>query len=1252
MSRRLRPTLLPLALITVLVSLNKTAADWGHWASDPASTRYVPFDQIHRGNVDSLRILWRYRLPDAQIVEDEPDFEIDNYKGTPLVIDGVMYTLTPFGIALALDATSGEELWRFDTNDRHDNSTGQFLNRGVGYWSDGAGNARILFGTWSDTLYSLDAKTGLPDASFGANGRVDLTTGLRASVIKDRFGLASPPTIVGDVAIVGSIILDWHNGESPFHYVSPGDVRAYDVSTGEQLWRFHTIPQPGEIGWDRWAGTSWSHFGAANVWGTISADPELGYAYLPVSSVSHDRYGGERPGENLFSDCLVAVDARTGEYIWHYQLIHHTLWNYDPPAAPILLDVTIDGELRKIVVQVTKQSYAYVFDRITGEPIWPIEERPAPASDVEGEVTSPTQPHPTRPAPYDRQGFTVDDLIDFTPELREQALQELGDRRTGPLYTPPSLGGSVQMPGELGGADWVGGAVDPTTGVLFIGSKTRPDATFLIPVDDAEAFSAFGGRAQFFGFLDGLPLTTPPYGRFTAIDMTTGEQLWMRPMGTGPVNHPALADVEDLPKTLGWPTRSFPLVTPDLLFVTLEDPRSFNPVGGPYFVQRDASLFALDKETGAHVAELPLPDNTYGGLFSFMADGRQYIAASIGGNDQPAEIVAVGVPRAGDDLPPEAWAGYPAQHPAFEEAVALIDAGDVSGLDSLLSVAPGVVNAAGYDHELFPLPQLRGARLLHVLAGSDRAPLPSNVAELARILYSHGADASALTADSTGVLQSVMISSQLLWLDGADDLIRMALDAGATAGPETMWNALVGEPRWFEGFGANHFNMARILVAGGIEVDLPFTAAMGDVTALASFFDADGSMLPSANTQFRPKMPDEPSDQHLLDLSLSYAAYAGNVEAIDWLLAKGAAIDSQPQGFFDSFSAERGGVGALHKAIYADQAAAVRRLLERGADMGLMDDNFNSPPIFWASFLSRTQALDVLQEFMGGSEGPAQEGDEPYVAKILTEAGGFPQGIEGPAVDAEGRLYAVNFETQGTIGVADADGTASLFVELPEGSIGNGIRFDRAGNMLIADYMRHNVLRVDMETREISVFAHEAEMNQPNDLAIASDDVLYASDPNWREGTGQLWRISPQGEVQRLASNMGTTNGVELSPDETRLYVNESIQRKVWVFDLSPAGQISNKRLLIEFEEGGMDGMRCDVEGNLYITRHGSAKVTKVSPAGEVLLEIELTGTQPSNIAFGGPDGRTAYVTLQDNGNVETFRVEAPGRAWQMMQRE
>ena len=1252
MFRLLRSITLSLALLMIIGSLSESWANWPYWASDAASTRYVPFDQIHRGNVDSLRILWRYRLPDAQIVEDEPDLEIRRFKGTPIVVDGVMYTLTPFGIAIALDATSGEELWRFDTDDRHDNSTGQHLNRGVGYWSDEGGNERIVFGTWSDTLYSLDAKTGLPDPFFGANGRVDLTQGLRASVIKDRFGLASPPTIVGDVAIVGSIILDWHSGNSPFHYVSPGDVRAYDVRTGEQLWRFHTIPQPGEIGWDQWEGTSWSHLGAANVWGTISADPELGYAYLPVSSVSHDRYGGERPGENVFSDCLVAVDVRTGEYVWHYQLIHHTLWNYDPPAAPILLDVTIDGERRKIVVQLTKQAYAYVFDRITGEPIWPIEERAAPASDVEGEHAWPTQPHPTKPAPYDRQGLTHDDLINFTPELRQRAIEEIADRRIGPLFTPPSLEGTVQLPGELGGADWVGGAVDPRSGMLFVGSKTKPDGTILAPIDDPDAFSAFGGRFQFFGSLDGLPLVTPPYGRMTAIDMKTGEHAWTRPMGTGPINHPVLAEIEGLPAELGWPTRFFPLATPDLLFVTMEDPRSFNPLEGPYFVQRDASLFALDKETGASVATLPLPDNTYGGLFSYMADGRQYIAASLGGDDQPAEIVAVGVPRAKDELPPAAWAGYPSQHPAFEEAVGLIDAGDAAGFDSLLRVAPGVVNATGYDHDLFPLPQLRGARLLHVLAGSDRAPLPANVVELARILYSHGADATALTADSIGVLQSILTSPQLFWLNGAEDLIRMAIDGGAEAGAETMWASLVGAPRWFDGLSENHFNMARILAKGGVEVDLPFTAALGDTAQLAAFFGADGALLPSANTQYRPKMPEETSDQHLLDLSLSYAAYAGNVDAIDWLLDKGAAIDSQPHGFFGGNSAQRGGVGALHKSIYSDQTASIRRLLERGADITLIDDNFNSPPIFWANIMGRKASLAVLQEFMGGPEGPAQEGDELYVAKMLTEVGGFPQGIEGPAVDEDGLLYAVNYEKQGTIGVVGTDGGATLFVELPQGSIGNGIRFNRAGDMLIADYTRHNVLRVDMETREVSVFAHEAEMNQPNDIAIAADDALYASDPNWGEGTGQLWRISPQGDVQRLASGMGTTNGVEVSPDEKRLYVNESVQRKVWVFDLSPDGQISNKRLLIDFEDGGMDGMRCDVDGNLYITRHGSGKVVKVSPAGELLLEIELTGKLPSNIAFGGVDGRTAFVTLQDKGNIETFRVETPGRAWQLLQRD
>ena len=275
---------------------------------------------------------------------------------------------------------------------------------------------------------------------------------------------------------------------------------------------------------------------------------------------------------------------------------------------------------------------------------------------------------------------------------------------------------------------------------------------------------------------------------------------------------------------------------------------------------------------------------------------------------------------------------------------------------------------------------------------------------------------------------------------------------------------------------------------------------------------------------------------------------------------------------------------------------------------------------------------------------------ELFVAHEFTPVDGFTSGIEGPACDAEGNLYAVNYERQHTIGKVTPDGNASVFVELPPGSIGNGIRFDSAGFMYIADYTNHNVLKVDMKTREISVHAHEPTMNQPNDLAIGANDILYASDPNWGASTGQIWRVDTDGKVTRLEADMGTTNGIEVSPDEKVLYVNESAQRNVWAYNLSPEGEISNKRLLIQFPDFNMDGMRCDIEGNLYITRHGKGTVAKLSPAGEVLLEVQLTGKLCTNIAFGGPDGRTCYVTMADRGNVEIFRADLPGRSWQLFQ--
>ena len=299
-----------------------------------------------------------------------------------------------------------------------------------------------------------------------------------------------------------------------------------------------------------------------------------------------------------------------------------------------------------------------------------------------------------------------------------------------------------------------------------------------------------------------------------------------------------------------------------------------------------------------------------------------------------------------------------------------------------------------------------------------------------------------------------------------------------------------------------------------------------------------------------------------------------------------------------------------------------------------------------SSILASVAAL-----FLTGGMIMAQEEEGPlFVSSALTDPGLFTSGIEGPACDAAGDLYAVNFERQGTIGRMTPDGETDLFVELPSGSVGNGIRFDSGGDMLIADYPQHNVLRVDMQTRQVSVFAHESTMNQPNDIAIAASDVLYASDPNWGKSTGQVWRIDVDGAVTLLEGDMGTTNGVEVGPGDSALYVNESAQRKVWAYDLSAAGQISNKRLLIEFPDFGMDGMRCDVDGNLYITRHEKGTVAKVSPEGELLVEIELAGKKPSNIAFGGPDGRTCYVTLQDHGNIETFRVDRPGRSWQLFQ--
>ena len=421
-TRRLGSAMLAAVVtLTVQAQGGVPAGHWPAYGGDAGSTKYSPLDQITRDNVDELRVVWEWQSPDNPIVmahrRDLPALPAA-FKSTPVLVDDVLYIKTSLSQAAAIDAATGETLWVFDPGTwewARPANTG-FNSRGVAYWPDGR-DARVFLPTGDAYLYALDARTGQPIADFGADGAIDATQGLRRPISRRDYQLMSAPMVVGDVVVIGSVIFD------SFRYQlgPPGDIRGFDVRTGEELWEFHTIPQEGEFGNETWEDGSWRYTGAANAWGSLSADPELGYVYIPLGTPTNDYYGGHRLGDNLFAESIICLDARTGERVWHFQFAHHGLWDYDAAAAPVLVDVTVDGQPIKAVAVVTKQAYTFVFDRVTGEPVWPIEERPAPASTVPGERTSPTQPHPTRPPAFDRQGVSVDNLIDFTPELRQEA---------------------------------------------------------------------------------------------------------------------------------------------------------------------------------------------------------------------------------------------------------------------------------------------------------------------------------------------------------------------------------------------------------------------------------------------------------------------------------------------------------------------------------------------------------------------------------------------------------------------------------------------------------------------------------------------------------------------------------------------------------------------------------------------------------------------------------------------------------------
>ncbi|MXW66265.1 MAG: PQQ-binding-like beta-propeller repeat protein [Gemmatimonadales bacterium] len=616
-----------------------TEGEWRYWAGDAGSTRYAPLDQIDASNVGDLEIAWRWQ---ARNFGPTPE---GYYRVTPLYANGVLYATAGFRrAAVAIDPETGETLWmyRLDEGERGRNAPRGNSGRGVGYWTDGV-EERVLLITPAYHMVSLDAKTGRPDPAFGEDGIVDLKLGLGREVdlVNDRIGSSSPPVVVGDVIVVGAALPQ--GGRPPTKEMPPGHVRGFDARTGEQLWTFHTIPQPGDPGHETWEDESWDYTGNAAVWTPFTADLDLGYVYLPVEAGTGDYYGGHRPGDNLYSQSLVCVDARTGEVVWYFQTVHHGIWDFDPPAAPVLMDITVDGREIQAVAQVTKQAFTYVFDRVTGEPVWPIEERPVPAGDVPGEWYAPTQPFPTLPVPFDMQGATEDDLIDLTPELKAEALEIAKNLTLGELFTPPTVlveggnQGTLITPGSLGGANWPGAAYDPETQRLFVGSATRGTVIGLVNDPESSNMRYIAGRPRGVGGPQGLPILKPPWGRITALDMNTGQKVWQVANDHTPSfvdEHPALEGV-DVPRT-GRPSRAGLLATRTLLLA--------GTGGGTMSADLTGLLRAHDKETGEILAEIELPSHQTGVPMTYMHDGRQYIVAAVAGRGVPAELVALRLP--------------------------------------------------------------------------------------------------------------------------------------------------------------------------------------------------------------------------------------------------------------------------------------------------------------------------------------------------------------------------------------------------------------------------------------------------------------------------------------------------------------------------------------------------------------------------------------------------------------------------------
>jgi len=661
-----------LAVLTLCVALTiavvasqapQARTDWRYYGGNKGFTRYSALDQINRENVKTLRIAWRRPAVNDKMIAAFPDTRPNAYlRATPIMIDGVLYTQDAHGLVIALDGETGRTIWEQPFGAAREDASGA-STRGVDYWRGGAGNR--IFAIRGEYLYALDAATGVPVQTFGTQGRLLLRFGDRQP-LAGRFNDSTGPLVLGNVVVVTGNTGGAGDGGNRKE-AAPEDVRGFDAETGRLLWTFHVVPQPGEFGNDTWGNGSWKIAGDLGAWNPMTADEELGYVYVPLTSPTAAWYGGWRPGDNLFANSLVALDVKTGKRVWHFQTVHHDLWDWDNIGPPMLGEITVDGKRIRAVMQANKAAFLYVLDRTNGRPVWPIEERPVPQSTVPGEHSSPTQPFPTKPPAFDLQGISDNDLIDYTPALKQRARTIANQYVMGPVFSPPSVPsdqtggkkGTLVQPGAWGSANWNTGAFDPDTGYYYAISQTLGPAnrTARKQTGDPRSTMEYADFEPVLGptdqpasqsppstvdaiSIDGLPIIKGPYGRITAIDLNRGVHVWTRPNGDGPRFHPLLKDL-NLPP-LGYPNRPAPLLTKTMLFLG-EGSDAISGTAGADWTW-GTKFRAYDKATGSVIWEMDLPSGTTAGPMTYAVKGKQYIVVAVGARNHPSEYVALSLP--------------------------------------------------------------------------------------------------------------------------------------------------------------------------------------------------------------------------------------------------------------------------------------------------------------------------------------------------------------------------------------------------------------------------------------------------------------------------------------------------------------------------------------------------------------------------------------------------------------------------------